>query len=82
MSLAPIATHYADPDDVDAAIRRLRDLESSDRAGGALGDEVGCGRPGDARRRVARVPRSITARPRAMRRQPLVRVNRPQPAVS
>jgi len=81
----PIATHYADPDDVDAAMRRLCDLEASDRTDGAPGDEVGCMRSGDGRRRVARVPHAFQARfthfpahPRAMRRQALVRVDRPQ----
>ena len=31
----PIATHYADPDDVEAAMRGLHDLEARDRADGA-----------------------------------------------
>jgi hypothetical protein len=36
--------HYTDPDDLDAAMRRLHDLETRDRAGGALGHKVigGC----------------------------------------
>ena len=58
----PIATQYADPDDVDAAMQRLRDLEARDRACGAPGDEVGCGRSGNAWR-VARVPRAIPRAP-------------------
>ena len=58
----PIATHYADPDDVDAAMRRLCDLEASDRTDGAPSDEVGCRRSGDGRRRVARVPHAFQAR--------------------
>ena len=45
--------HYADPDDLDAAMRRLHDLETRDRAGAALGHKVigGCCyvRPGAAR---------------------------------
>jgi hypothetical protein len=59
----PIATHYADPDDVEAAMRGLHDLEARDRADGAPSDEVGCGRPGDARKRVARVRRAIPRAP-------------------
>ena len=75
----PIATHYADPDDVEAAMRRLHDLEARDRADGAPSDEVGCGRPGDARKRVARVRRAIPRAPsprRCVCSCLLVRVNR------
>jgi hypothetical protein len=60
-----IATHYADSDDMDHAMQGLLDREARDRADGALSEEVGCGRPGDAPAR------------RCVCRFLLVRVNRP-----
>ena len=73
----PIATHYADPDDVEAAMRGLHDLEARDRADGAPSDEVGCGRPGDARKRMAQARSRAPPRPRrCVCSCLLVRVNR------
>ena len=64
---------------MEAAMRGLHDLEARDRADGAPSDEVGCGRPGDARKRVARVRRAIPRAPaprRCVCSCLLVRVNR------